>query len=189
MFSQLTPALRLTKPILQQELHENTPTIGVFSCLLSFYTHPHMPNMNDTLVGAVSWSASFLRPPTHTLPHAEHGNHTHQGVISCSVSFLCPPTHAEHERHPRWCRFVVRVFSSSSIGVHTCPTTCQARNHTKQGVISCSASFLRPTTHADHETTCRFVVSVFSLPTTYAEHKTTPSLVLFRAQILSYPLE
>ncbi len=94
-----------------------------------------------------------------------------------------------------------------------CPTTCRMRNHTLVGVISCSASFLHSTTHAEHETTPSFMVSVFPMPyymcqtrnhtpigvisclasflhpITHAEHKTTPSLVSFHARILLYPLE
>src|SRR6266540_6065044 len=93
-----------------------------------------------------------------------------------------------------------------------CPTTCRTRNHTLIGVISCSASFLHSTTHAKHETTPSFMVSMFPMPyhtcqtqnhtpvgvisclasflhsITYTEHETTPSLVSFRARIL-YPLE
>ena len=67
------------------------------------------------------------------------------------------------------------------------PTTCRARNHPKNGVISCSASFLqrRPPTHyhmpmKSHPRRCDFSLGIF-LPPTHAEHErvgTTPSFVV-----------
>jgi hypothetical protein len=95
-------------------------------------------------------------------------------VVSCSASFPRHTTCTEHEttpllvffrvrhlfftlqhtkRHQRlcWCRFVF----------------CRGRNHTLVGVISYSARFLHPTTHAEHRNTprwCDFVFGVFSSP-------------------------
>jgi len=71
---------------------------------------------------------------------------------------------------------------------HTCPTTCQAQNHTNQGVISCSVSFFfvlphmlntndtfvgvvlwlnsfrRPPHMPSTKSQCDFVFGVFSSP-------------------------
>ena len=133
-----------------------------------------------------SFVIDVVSPSSHTHPTTcQAQNHTNHGVISCLVSFSVLP-HMPNTNNT----FVGVVCGRTLFFIlYTCPTTCRAQNHTKQGVILYSASFLHPATHADYETTCCFVVGFFYLPTAYAEHEITPSLVLIRAQILSYPLE
>jgi len=68
-------------------------------------------------------------------------NNTNEGVVSCSASLLWPPSPIQRttstNRHPRWCFFVLGVFSPL---YHA----RQARNDTSVGVISCSDPFLSP---------------------------------------------
>lgn len=144
------------------------------------HTYPTTCPWNHTLIGVISvstfffhakhkwhrsWSTLFLCPPTHTPPYAKHET-TQTRVWFCVRYLFFVLPHMPNTNNT----FVgVVLWSNSFFVVHTCPITCWAWNHTKQGVILCSVSFLHPTTHADHETTL--------------------SLVLFCAQILSYPLK
>src|SRR6266705_3172928 len=102
----------------------------------------------------------------------------HQRACRFVVSvFPTPlPLTPSTKRHPRWC---LLVFGMSFL----CSTTRPPRNHTNKGVISCWASFFRPTTHANHETTPTGVSfrgqCLSYTPTTHAEHEKTPSLVSF----------
>ena len=71
--------------------------------------------------------------------------------------------------------------------------TCRTRNHTNVGVVSHSASFFCPTTHAEHEKTpTRVSVRVrhlFFAPRTVAEHEKTPTRVSFRVRRPSFALQ
>ncbi len=69
-----------------QELHENHLSFRWFSCLLSFYTHPHMSNTKG-----------------------------HQCVVSFHVRH-CLYVHcrtSSTKRHQGWCRFVFDIHSYS----------------------------------------------------------------------------
>ena len=136
----------------------------------------------DTNEGVFSCSALFLRPTLH----AEREETPSLVSFRVSALFLRPTLHAEREKTPSLVSFRVRRCSFALLhmlnakrhqrgclfvfGVVISPyTTCRMRKDTNEGVFSCSASLLHLTTHAEHDN--------------------TPSLVLFRARILSCPLK
>lgn len=136
--------------------------------------------MTTLIVSVTRISSSPFTVNTLYTPRTR--KYTLVGVFLCSASFLCPTTHTEHKKTPslsRWCLFVFGVSR-----VTCCFLILQCMPSMKWhlvGVFSCSALFLRPTTHAEHEITptmVSFHVRCFS-PPAHTEHEKTPSLVSF----------
>jgi len=81
--------------------------------------------------------------PQHTTP--PHSNH------KMLFNIPAPLTHAKYEKTPRWCLFVLGMFSISTYA-------CQTRKDTSIGVFSCSAPFH---IHAHMQNTKRHRFGVF----------------------------
>jgi len=147
-------------------------------------------------MGVVLCSASF----PHTTTSTEHE------MTPCWCFFVFGPTSSPYDTRndthiTTLVSFVLGIISlpykhgttpmSVWFHVQRLFSPLRAQNHTNECVISCSASFLSPTIHAEHETIPSLVSfcvrRLFFLPPT--KHKATPLLVLFHARILSYPLE
>jgi len=101
------------------------------------------------------------------------------------ASFFHPRNTPNTKIHPCWCRFTFGMFPLPY-------NTCQTRNNTLVGVVSCSASLLWPPTHDEHERTPSLVffqVQHLLSSVHSTMHEMTPMLMSFRAQILSCPVE
>ena len=107
----------------------------------------------------------FLSPTTCT----EHEMTPLLVFFSCSAPFLRPTTHETTPTLVSSCHFLA----------------LRARNHTNEGVISCSASFLSTTTHAWHRAWNNTLVGVvlcsasFLCPITDAKYEMIPLSMSF----------
>jgi len=100
----------------------------------------------------------------HRLTHAEHEKTPMLVSFRARNLFYTQQRTPNTRRHHRWCPSVLGVFSTPSNARRT-------REDTNEGVLLCSACFLHPLLHAEHERT-PLLVSFRSRRVFYTQQRT-----------------